>query len=161
MPFVLGSKSLSNMAGLHPNLVKVVKLAITLTDVDFGLANKSARTAEEQNALFKKGVTKMDGYKKKSNHQLKADGFGYAVDLTPWINGNWDFNDWNQYYPVASAMSKAAKKLGIKIKWGGNWMETMDQYGSEVSDMKAAVERYKVKHPGPDFIDGPHFELVA
>ena len=35
MPFVLGSKSLAKLNGVHPDLVKVVKAAIKLSEVDF------------------------------------------------------------------------------------------------------------------------------
>lgn len=31
----------------------------------------------------KKTVTNCDGYKNKSNHQVKSDGYGYAVDIVP------------------------------------------------------------------------------
>lgn len=161
MGYVLGSKSLANMSPLHPNLIFVVKKAITLTTVDFGVPSTGGgRTAQEQNVLFKQGVTTKDGFKKKSNHQIKADGFGYAVDCVPWIDGAWEHEDWEPVYFVASAMSKAANILKTKIKWGGNWSEVMSTYGSDPDDMRAAVERYKVKHAGPDFIDGPHFELI-
>lgn len=161
MTFSLGAKSVANLSRVHPDLQMVVRRAITLTTQDFCVYD-GARTAEEQNALFKKGVSQKDGFKNKSNHQVTADGFGHAVDLVPWVDGKptWD-DTWVRHYDVALAMSLAAKSLAAKIKWGGNWYETMDQYGANLDAIKAAVVRYKNMHPGPDFIDAPHFELAA
>jgi peptidoglycan L-alanyl-D-glutamate endopeptidase CwlK len=156
--YKLGTKSLGELTLVDPRMIQVVKRAIQITTQDFAV-NDGGRTAEEQNKLFKSGATQKDGYKNKSNHQCAADGFGKAVDLVPWVNGRKEFADWNYFYPIAAAMSAASKELGIDITWGGNWYEKMSEYGSSVADMRAAVERYKKNHPGPDFIDGPHFQL--
>ena len=163
MTYSLGSRSRANLAGVHPDLVRIIDAAIAITTQDFGIAGKAVRTAEEQHKLFLQGVTQKDGYKHKSNHQPWADGFGHAVDLTPFAGGKFIVTDaaWGMYPAIASAMSRAAKSLGLaaRLTWGGNWFETMDRYGSEPADMTAALARYKVQHPGPDFADGPHFQL--
>lgn len=158
MTFKLGPRSLGNLGGVHPDLVAVVMRAIQITTQDFGVAGKAVRTAEEQNALFKKGVTQKDGYKNKSNHQPHSDGLGHAVDLTPFINGQFDVDNEAAQYPIAAAMSQAAAELGVRIIWGGNWIEPIK--GSTVAEMRSAVARYKALHPGPDFIDLPHFQLA-
>ena len=162
MTYSLGSRSRANLAGVHPDLVRIIETAIGMTTQDFGVAGKAVRTAEEQHKLYLQGVTQKDGYKHKSNHQPWADGFGHAVDLTPYA-GKYIVTDaaWALYPVIASAMSKAAKSLGLasRLMWGGNWLEPMDAYGSEAADMVAALDRYKRMHPGPDFIDGPHFQL--
>lgn len=155
--FTLGTRSIARMKGLHPKLIAVVSRAIQLTEQDFTVV-AGFRTAAEQNALFRKGASQKDGYKNKSNHQAASDGFGHAVDLAPYKK---DPADWNNYYPIAVAMSLAATELKVKIKWGGNWYESMDQYPATLLSVKLAVERYKIDHPGPDFIDGPHFELIS
>ena len=166
MAYGFGSRSTVNMAGLHPNLTKVLNRAIQITTQDFGIAAKAVRTAAEQAALYAQGrtkpgniVTDKDGYKNKSNHQPHGDGFGYAVDCTPFIAGSFDVNNEAAQYPIAAAMSLAAKEFGVKIVWGGNWYEVLNDTGSTVEDMKAWVARYRDQHPGPDFIDLPHFEL--
>ena len=159
--FFLGSKSIANASKVDARLMIVVKKAISISTMDFGIPETGgARTAAEQNVLYKKKVTTKDGYKKISNHQVHENGFGSAVDLVPWIDGKFEHEDWENFFPIASAMSKASKILKIDILWGGNWYEKMSQYDSEVEDMRAALERYKIKHPGPDFIDGPHFQLA-
>ena len=155
--FKLGPKSIEQLQGLHPELVAVVLRAIQLTRQDFRVAD-GARSAEEQHALFKRGASQKDGYRNKSNHQHAADGTGHAVDLIPY---GADPEDWDNYYPIAVAMSLAARELHTKIRWGGNWYEAMHEYPADLVGVKAAVERYKKQHPGPDFIDGPHFEIVT
>lgn len=160
MTFTLSTQSNLNLSRVHPKLDIVVRRAIAITTQDFCVYG-GARTAEEQNALFKKGVSQKDGYKSKSNHQITQDGYGHAVDLVPWVDGKpvWD-DTWERHYLVAQAMSQAAKSCSVRIRWGGNWLETMDQYGDSLDAIKAAVVRYKNLHPGPDFIDAPHFELA-
>lgn len=175
MTYSLGKTSLANLALVDPAMGGVVKLAITLTTQDFGVYS-GARTAAEQNALYQIGrtkpgkrVTDKDGYKSKSNHQTKTDGYGDSVDLVPWVDGKgakgaagWFWDDtWAIHYAIAVAMSQAARQLKVKIKWGGNWYETMDQYPATIEGVKAAVERYKKAHEGADFLDAPHFELAA
>ena len=209
MTYSLSQRSRDNLTGVHPDLVRIVEGAIVSSAVDFGITGKAVRTAAEQAALFRQGVTQKDGYKSKSNHQphadgwghavdfgitgkamrtaaeqaalfrqgvtqkdgyksksnhqAHADGWGHAVDLTPYLDGKPILDDraWALYPALASAMSLSAKALGLasRLKWGCNWLETMDLYGSDPADMTAAMDRYKHNHPGKDFIDGPHFEL--
>ena len=85
--FVLSQKSLEKLNGVHINLVNFFKELILVSPWDFKIT-AGVRTAEEQNKLYQQGrtvkgikVTKVDGYKLKSNHQIKADGYGYAVDI--------------------------------------------------------------------------------
>ena len=52
--FSLSKRSLSKLEGVHPELVNVVKLAITLTKVDFGVTY-GVRTRAEQQELVKAG----------------------------------------------------------------------------------------------------------
>lgn len=162
MTFSLSQRSLDNLAGVQPDLLRIVHGAILSTTIDFGVTGKAVRTAEEQHALFLRGVSQKDGYKSKSNHQPWADGLGHAVDLTAFMNGKPDFDNWDLYYHIASAMSLSAGALGLsgRLTWGGNWYQVMGTYGSTPDDMAAAVARYKAKHPGPDFIDGPHFQIT-
>lgn len=150
---------MAQLSLVHPDMIRVVKRAIQITKQDFAV-HDGGRTADEQHKLFLSGASQKDGYKDKSNHQYAADGFGHAVDLVPYVAGRGLVWDWELIYPIAVAMSAAARELGIGIKWGGNWYEPMAAYGPDLSDMRASVERYKAKHPGPDFIDGPHFELA-
>jgi len=126
-------RSLNNLKGIHPQLVKVMKAAIIDSPIDFVITD-GVRTTEQQKALYAKGrtvsgsiVTKADGVKNKSNHQAKSDGFGYAVDLYPFENGKVNLNDTKSLQIIASHILATAEKLGVKIAWGGNWKSIIDK----------------------------------
>ena len=56
MSFKLGKRSLSNLEGVHPDLIKVVNRAIELTQVDFTVI-EGLRTKERQAQLLKEKKT--------------------------------------------------------------------------------------------------------
>jgi len=129
-----GKQSLNSLKGIHPNLVKVMTEAIKNSPIDFTITD-GVRTTEMQKALYAKGrtvkggiVTNADGVKNKSNHQIKSDGFGHAVDLYPYVNGAIDFNDKeNRLSIIADHILSTAKKLNIGITWGGNFKSILDR----------------------------------
>ena len=94
--FVLSDRSLKNLQGVNPNLVKVVKRAIQISNTDFAVI-EGLRTKERQRELVRKGASKTMN----SRHLT-----GHAVDIVPIVNGqiSWDFN---HYYPLAKAMAQA------------------------------------------------------
>lgn len=115
MTFSLGSRSLSRLSGVHDDLVKVVKLAITLTDVDFTVL-EGRRTRERQKELVAAGASKTMN----SRHLT-----GHAVDLGAYVAGEvrWD---WPLYDRIAVAMKEAATQLGLPLEWGGDWTTFKD-----------------------------------
>jgi peptidoglycan L-alanyl-D-glutamate endopeptidase CwlK len=142
----LGSKSLSELSGVHDDLVDVVNLAITLTTQDFAV-HDGRRTADEQNALYLSGASKLDGDKKISRHQT-----GHAVDLVPYVNGKLRW-EWPVIFPVADAVRKAAVQLRVPIRWGGVWQVFTDRR----YDGMSAEQIYNTN---PSW-DGAHFELPS
>lgn len=129
---IFSKRSLNNLKGIHPQLVSVMKEAIKNTPVDFTITD-GVRTVAEQQALYAKGrtasgriVTNADGIRNKSNHQAKADGYGYAVDLYPYYNGTVHVNDDIRLREIAKHILKVAKGMGIKVDWGGNWKNFKD-----------------------------------
>lgn len=149
MTFKLGAKSLAELKGVHPDLARVVKRAIQITEQDFTV-NDGVRTIEEQRRYVKLGYSKT----MKSRHLG-----GGAVDLAPYMDGKIRF-EWAAIWPIAAAMSKAAKELGVELTWGAVWDRRMSEYKSDsVTALKAEVERYKVRHKGSDFLDGPHYQI--
>lgn len=90
--YTLSQTSLEKMIGVHPNVVNFMKELIKESPFDFKVTC-GVRTAEEQNHEYQKGRTILydsngkkqqkvswcDGYKLKSKHQVKIDGYGYAV----------------------------------------------------------------------------------
>jgi peptidoglycan L-alanyl-D-glutamate endopeptidase CwlK len=123
MSYKLGTRSLQNLSGVHPDLVAVVKRAIEITEQDFTVI-EGIRNINRQRQLVKSGSsTTMN-----SRHLT-----GHAVDIAPWpFNGDVDedgvvnIEDWDQYYPLEEAMKLAADELGIDLEWGGDWKSFKD-----------------------------------
>ncbi len=156
--FKLGAKSLANLKGVHPILVAVVKRAIEITEQDFSV-HDGLRTVAEQRALFARKATKTMN----SKHLPQSDGFGHAVDLVPFINGQLRW-EWGPIYNIAAAMRRAAeeRKVADRIIWGGVWDRTFSDLQPTDEAMKRAVNGYVDRRRAAGrtaFIDGPHFEL--
>ena len=134
--YSFAQSSLDKMEKVHPKLVEVMKAAIENSPFDFRITD-GARTAEEQFALYQIGrskpgriVTNCDGKKFKSNHQIKADGYGHAVDIFPCgviENGVYrkftseEGYDEKKLRLIANHILAVAKSKNINIEWGGNW----------------------------------------
>ena len=115
MTFKLSRRSLERLQKVHPDMVKVVLLAIELTEVDFGVT-EGVRTVERQRELFAKGASKTMN----SRHIT-----GHAVDLVAYVGSEvrWD---WPLYHKIADAMKRAANSLNVPIVWGGDWRTFKD-----------------------------------
>ncbi len=163
MTYSLGKKSLSRLKGVHPDMDAIVRESITRTPVDFGV-HSGVRTTKEQKELFANKASKLDGVKRKSKHQKQADGFGWAVDLVPYVSGTLRW-EWPLIYPIAATFSIVAQEMETTLRWGGVWDKLMRDYVTSLNideatlQVQKAVHEYCVRHPGPDFIDGPHYEL--
>jgi peptidoglycan L-alanyl-D-glutamate endopeptidase CwlK len=115
MTITLGARSLSRLEGVHPDLVRVVKRAAAMSDLDFTVL-EGLRSLERQKQLFaQRATTTM-----KSRH---LDG--HAVDLAPMIGGEvrWD---WPLYHRLAAIVKDAATAEGVGIEWGGDWKTFKD-----------------------------------
>ena len=129
MTFNLSARSLAKMEGVDPRLVRVVTRAILITPIDF-LITCGVRTPAEQAILYAQGRTKPGNivtYNRVSNHFVKPDGYGHAVDLVPFPV------DWEgpvkfpKFEAIAAAMKEAARLEGVKIQWGGDWSKFRDR----------------------------------
>jgi peptidoglycan L-alanyl-D-glutamate endopeptidase CwlK len=130
--YILGTGSKTRLEGVHPQLREVVEKAITNSPVDFTVAS-GVRTVDEQAALYAQGrtkpgavVTNADGYIKKSSHQPKADGYGYAVDLYAYIGGRVQYGDVESLTRIARHVKQQAQALGYTVEWGGDWKTLKD-----------------------------------
>lgn len=153
--FKLGNNSLRELNGVHPVLVNVVNKAIEVSTVDFSV-HDGLRTLEEQKKLVASGASKTLN----SMHMKQKDGYGHAVDLVPYIGGKLRW-EWDPIWQIALAVDYAATYYNVPVVWGAIWDRTLLQYGGSIKSLKEEVERYKVRHPGPDFLDGPHFQLAS
>jgi len=115
MSFILGKRSLKRLEGVHPDLVRVVKRAITLTAVDFTVL-EGLRTLARQRKLVAAGASKTMN----SRHLT-----GHAVDLGAYVDRRvrWD---WPLYHQIAGAMKRAAESESVPIEWGGDWRTFKD-----------------------------------
>lgn len=113
--YTLGVRSRARLKGVHPDLVKVVERAISITTVDFAV-HEGLRTPERQKVLKEAGASQTLN----SRHIT-----GHAVDLVAWVDGEvrWD---WPLYHKIAAAMKEAAKQVGVPIEWGGDWRTFKD-----------------------------------
>jgi len=150
MSFSLSSRSLAKLEGVNSDLVEVVKKAIELTKIDFGVTF-GMRTLKEQTALVAAGRSQT----MKSKH---LDG--RAVDLMAYVDGTgcWELN---VYDDLCDAMKDAAEELGVAIKWGAAWSEgDIRTYpGSAEDAMMKYIDLRRSQGRRP-FIDGPHFEKM-
>lgn len=112
MTYKLGNRSMQRLSGVHPDLVSVVKLAISKSKVDFTVL-EGIRSPVRQKELYKAG---------KSTTLNSRHITGHAVDLAPWPI-SWE---WEDFYPIADAMKDAAEELEVSLEWGGDWKSFTD-----------------------------------
>jgi peptidoglycan L-alanyl-D-glutamate endopeptidase CwlK len=115
---------MKKLEGVHPELVEKVK-RILFAMAELGhpmIVTDGPRTREQQRALYAQGrtapgkiVTYANGVTSLSNHQVKADGFGHAVDCCFLRDGK---ASWAEDHPW-KLYGEAAKSLGLR--WGGDW----------------------------------------
>lgn len=122
--------------GVHPDLVARVQLILDgMKLLGFPMmVTDGVRTLKRQQELYAQGrtqpgkiVTNADGVTRKSNHQAKADGYGYAVDccFLVDIDGDGDLDPtwdkarpWERYGALAQALG---------LVWGGAWTGFVDK----------------------------------
>ena len=117
--FNFSERSLRRMDGIDGRLIEIALEALKLSPVDFGVPEDGGiRTAKRQEYLYKKGVSKCDGFVNKSYHQS-----GRALDVFAYVGGSasWEVE---HLTTIAAAMLQAASNLGYKLEWGGFFGKT-------------------------------------
>ena len=109
------ARSEKNLEGVHPDLVKVMRLAIEKTSVDFAIT-EGLRTPERQAELLAQ---------KKSRTMNSRHLTGKAVDVMAFVDGKGSWL-WSLYEKINQAVQEAADELKIKVTWGGNWASFRD-----------------------------------
>lgn len=131
--FKLSQRSLNSLSGVDPNLVKVVKRAIEITEQDF-IVIEGLRTREQMMINYGKGRTVAQlavhgipaSYAKPkeakvtwlNNPFASNHAKGKAVDIVP---APVDWNDISKFKKINEAMQAAAKEFGVKLSYGGDW----------------------------------------
>ena len=151
MAYTLSSRSLDKLEGVNEDLVKVVKKAIELTKIDFGVIY-GMRTQEEQQKLFDAGKSQT----MKSKHIE-----GKAIDLIAYVGTriSWELS---LYDDIAEAMKESARENGLAVRWGGSWSVPDIRFwnGTMERAMNSYIDSCRSLGKKP-FIDGPHFEVSS
>jgi len=110
MAYRFSARSAKNLAGVHPELVAVMALALAESELDFTIT-EGLRTQERQRELVNKGASQTMN----SRHLT-----GHAVDVAVLVNGEvrWD---WPLYERLSATVKDVADRLNIPITWGGGW----------------------------------------
>ena len=141
--YKFGKTSKVRLATCHKDIQVIMNTAISLSNVDFGIA-EGERSLAKQLQYFNEGKSKIDGVKKKGKHNYSPS---LAADIYPYFeNGaKWDNEHLSYLSGIIHAVSEIlfnTGKITHKIRWGGNW----DMDGIILIDQS--------------FDDRPHFELV-
>lgn len=115
MSYQLSAKSEARLAGVHPDLVKIVRRALQLSEVDFSVV-EGLRTLERQREL----VAARKSQTLRSRHIT-----GHAVDLYPVSKAGAEFVR-EDFVPVVEAMKAAAAELGLPLECGHDWRSFPD-----------------------------------
>ena len=137
------AKSRSRLETCHENLQILFNEVVKSFDCTIVSGH---RTREEQAALYAQGrdkpgniVTTKDGVVELSKHQgVDGEEPSWAVDATPYPI---DWADEERMVYFAGFVKGVASRMGIKIRWGGDWD----------SDTETDDEGFR---------DLPHYELV-
>ena len=113
--FQLSDRSRQRLQGVHADLVRVVERAIAISDLDF-MVTEGLRTAAQQSKYVAAGKSQT----KNSRHLT-----GHAIDLAVMIGGELTW-EWKYYARLGDIMKQAAKEVGVKIEWGGDWRSLKD-----------------------------------
>ena len=111
----LTQRSLTNLQGVHPDLVRLIEVAIKDTPIDF-VVTEGLRSPARQRELIKAGASQT----MRSRHLT-----GHAVDLACMVERKvrWD---WPLYEKLAKHIKDTAKAQNIPIEWGGDWTSFKD-----------------------------------
>ncbi len=123
-------KSLNKLKTCHEDIQEVLKEAVK--HFDFTIL-EGHRGAAEQDRLYSIGKSKLK-FPKSRHNQLPS----MAVDIAPYPI---DWEDRERFTYLAGHIMGIGQKMGILLRWGGDWGRTTD-----------------LKHN--HFDDLPHFELI-
>lgn len=132
-----GKTSLRRLEECHPLLQALFSEVIKYFDCSVLCGH---RPMDEQNKMFEEGKSRLQ-WPFSTHNQIPS----MAVDVVPYYldkpHIRWDRRSLYRYYYFAGVVKGLSIKLGIVIRWGGDW--DSDTY---VRDQK--------------FNDLPHFELT-
>ena len=128
--YQLSGRSLQNLAGVHPDLVRLTKRVITKTPIDFGV-DEGVRDKERQYTLMAQRKTTI----MKSQHFIQGrTGYGHAIDIYAWVNGKAQYGRGaaKYYGPIIQTFITEATVLGVQLRYGILWKDFIDAFHIEL-----------------------------
>ncbi|HGM5294470.1 TPA: M15 family metallopeptidase [Serratia marcescens] len=109
------ARSEENLRGVHPDLVRVIRLALRYSLVPFSVS-EGLRSMARQREMVRAGSSQT----LRSRHLT-----GHAVDVVAMPAGvvSWE---WDCYAQIAVAVRRAARECGVNVEWGGEWKTLKD-----------------------------------
>ena len=165
MPFQFGTRSRAALITVDPRLDRVANKALAVSKQDFGVV-EGFRSDADQLKAWLTGHSKLNGIPVGIiRNGIKGTGLGnhqsgHAIDCYPWVNGQPELEDLTYFYPMVLAFCLAAKVEGVLIRWGADWDHCLNDETPTLEAISQIPKLYEARHPGPDFIDSPHFELI-
>lgn len=109
-------RSENNLIGVNPELVRLARRALEISDVDFGVT-EGLRTEERQRQLVAEG---------KSQTMNSSHLTGDAIDVVAYLGPKEISWEWKYYEQIAAAFRAASAELCIPVEWGGEWKTLKD-----------------------------------
>lgn len=145
MSYFLSKRSVNRLVGIEKFQIDVLTTGIVDSPWDFGIPQYGGlRTSNDQKELYaigrtvevgRKPVTWKDGVIKKSKHQMRENGVGWAFDIYIYDHDK-NRASWNEdkLTEVAVHLLKVSQKLaeeneeykGFVLEWGGNFKKWKD-----------------------------------
>lgn len=110
-----GTRSLESLNTAHEDLQNLFKEVVKTFDCS---VIEGFRDEERQNSLYHSGYSKAKYAQ--SRHNVNPSN---AVDVVPYPV---DWDDANRFYLFAGYVLSTANRLGINVKWGGDWDGDLD-----------------------------------
>lgn len=109
-----GTTSVKNIIMLTYDLQWILREALALEIIDFTVVC-AYRNEEDQTSAYESGNSKVRWPNSKHNKNPAE-----AMDVVPYINGKISY-EYVHCCVLAGVILAVAKKLGVGIRWGGNW----------------------------------------
>lgn len=115
MIFEFSKRSNDRLIGVHPDLQRVMRRAISQSPVDF-VITEGVRSKAKQAQLVAAGASQTMN----SRHLT-----GHAVDVAAFVGKDvrWD---WPLYAQIAKVVKAVAAEINVPIVWGGDWKSFRD-----------------------------------
>ena len=149
--FKLSKTSLERLEGVDEELVAIVKRAITITPIDFGIPWMGGlRTIDDQRKLVEKKVS----FTMKSKH---IEGKAFDVVAYVGLRPSWELE---LYDDIADTIIQAAKEIGVKqLKWGGAWhIDNILDWDGTALEAYDDMVKVRTEQGRRVFTDMPHFQ---